>query len=209
MIQGPSVTWPARFSQSDSGRRISFGSPLGSVGLGHRLDHDAKARQLHVVQVQPPVVVAKQVGVDGPVEELASDGERAERTLALGHADRLVDRVVEEEPAGDRVPPDVRRPDVPLARAKDHRTPLPVDQVRRGVDAVAVVAVDLAGGVEVIDPLVQNDRRIGQVPVDHRVAVGRPVRPPNSLGPRHPYWNANCLMRPETAVSPWASFRHA
>ena len=50
--------------------------------------------------------------------------------------------------------------------------PLPVHQVIGRVDAVAVVAIDFARGVQVIRALVMDDRGIGQVVVDDRVTVG-------------------------------------
>jgi hypothetical protein len=42
-----------------------------------------------------------------------------------------------------------------------------MDQVRRGIDAVPVVAVDFARGVQVVHSLVEDHGRVGQRAIDH------------------------------------------
>ena len=152
----------------------------GFGGAGHRLDHDAEAGELDVIEVQPAVVVAEEVGVDGVVGERPPRGERAEGATGLGHADRLVGRPVEVEAAGGGVAPHVGGPGVPPAGLEDDRATGPADQVRRGVHAVPAAARDVAGGVQVVEVLVEEDGGVGQVAVrvDDGVGVGagRPGR---------------------------------
>ncbi len=64
--------------------------------------------------------------IDGAVDKLANHLERPSRCVGLGHAHGLVDGIVEIETPRGRIPPDIGRPHVRLARPEDDRAVLPI-----------------------------------------------------------------------------------
>ena len=150
-----------------------LGFACGFRRAGHRLHRDAEAGQLDEVEVEFRVVIAEEVRIDGVIEELPAQGERAERAVRLGDAYRLVDGVIEIETPRIRIAPDVGRPDVRLAGLEHHGAALPIHEVGRGINPRAMVAVHFPGSIEVIHAVVPDHGGVGQVARDDRVLVGR------------------------------------
>ena len=57
------------------------------------------------------------------------------------------------------------------ARAENDLASLPIDEIGRSINAIAVVAVNVVCGVEMVEALVENNGRVGQIAVYYGIAI--------------------------------------